>query len=195
MTPELYLLIGSKPEVNPLPPIEVHSRFNDLFCRFMACLATQEHPLVLFIDDLQWCDDATLDVLDQLLAYPQRHPYLLSILAFRSNEVPATHRIQHARHALKQNCEHLLDFDLTELHKDTVNEMTAYILSTSPEEAQGITHAVYPTCDGNPLLINESLRWLHKHGGIFYDAHGNGMKAHWAHYNCPKGTLLYSAIN
>jgi len=170
--PELSLLIGPQPEANPLPPVEARNRFNDLFCRFMTCLATKEHPLVLFVDDLQWCDDATLDLLDQLFSAPDRHPYLLLILAFRSNEVANAHRIRRSRESLKNGSALRLDIDLSELDKATVNEMTAYILGCSSQDTCGITNAIYPTSGGNPLLVNESLRWLHQHDGIFYDESG-----------------------
>ena len=179
--PELTLLIGYQPKVNPLPPIEARKRFNDLFCRFMKCLATEEHPLVLFIDDLQWCDDATLDVLDQLFAQPQCHPYLLLILAFRSNEVDDDHRVRLAQQSLDKSSAHLLNLHLSELNKATVNEMTAYILSSLPDDIRGITDAIYPTSGGNPLLVSESLRWLHQHQGIFYDSKGQ--------WQCDKTTL------
>ncbi len=170
--PELSLLIGPQPDVNSLPPIESRNRFNDLFCRFITCLATQEHPLVIFIDDLQWCDDATFDVLELLFSQPQKHAYLLLILAFRSNEVNDKHRIHALRRLLEKTQTALLEVDLGELDKSQVNEMTAYILNCSPLESQSITAAIHPSCGGNPLLVGESLRWLHQRGGIFHDTHG-----------------------
>ncbi len=170
--PELSLLIGPQPDVNLLPPIESRNRFNDLSCRFITCLASQEHPLVIFIDDLQWCDDATFDVLELLFSQPQNHAYLLLILAFRSNEVNDKHRIHALKRLLEKNQTALLEVDLGELDKTQVNEMTAYILNCSPLESQSITDAIHPTCGGNPLLVGESLRWLHQRGGIFHDING-----------------------
>ncbi|MBV1881683.1 MAG: AAA family ATPase [Pseudomonadales bacterium] len=170
--PELSLLIGDQPTVNSLPPAAARNRFNDLFCRFMNCLATKDHPLVLFIDDLQWCDDATLDLLDKLVAHPDRHPFLLLILAFRNNEVEENHRIRQTRKSLQNGATLLLDIALSELNKSTVNQMTACILRSPPQETLSITDAIYPTCGGNPLLVNESLRWLHQQRGIFYDVNG-----------------------
>ena len=174
--PDLSLLIGTQPEVSPLPPVEARNRFNTLFCRFMTCLATKDHPLVLFIDDLQWCDDATHDLLEQLFNYPDQHPYLLLILAFRSNEVNDKHRLRLSINLLRKSETLLLEVYLSELDKKTVNEMTAYILNSSPLDTQGITEAIYPTCGGNPLLISESLRWLHHKGGLFSD---ENRQWHW----------------
>ena len=174
--PELTLLIGPQPAVNPLPPIESRQRFNDLFCRFMTSLAAKEHPFVLFIDDLQWCDDATLDALDQLFAYPERHPYLLLIIAFRSNEITEDHSIWRSIDSLQKGSALLMNVELLELNTTTVNEMTAYILNSSPLDTVGITEAIHATYGGNPLLISESLRWLHQTGHLNFNRDG---RWHW----------------
>jgi len=68
--PELEILIGPQPGVKTLPPVESLNRFNDLFDRFLTCLASEENPLTLFIDDLQWCDPASFDFLANILANP-----------------------------------------------------------------------------------------------------------------------------
>ena len=175
VVPDLALLIGPQPDVAPLPPVEARNRFNDLFCRFISCLATQEHPLVLFIDDLQWCDDATLDALEQLFAYPERHPYLLLALAYRSNEVSSEHRVYQLKRMLEGRQVPVQHIELVELDRITVNEMTAYILDASPLSTTGITDMIFPTSKGNPLLVNESLRWLHQKGGLFHDSSGQWL--------------------
>ncbi|MBV1869805.1 MAG: PAS domain S-box protein [Gammaproteobacteria bacterium] len=174
--PELTLLIGPQPAVNPLPPVESRQRFNDLFCRFMTSLATKEHPFVLFIDDLQWCDDATLNALDQLFAYPERHPYLLLIIAFRSNEITEDHPIWRSIDSLQKSPALLMHVELVELNITTVNEMTAYILNSSPLDTLDITKAIHASYGGNPLLISESLRWLHQKGHLKFNQDGQW---HW----------------
>ena len=174
--PELSLLLGPQPDVTPLPPIEARNRFNDLFCRFLTCLAQKEHPLVLFVDDLQWCDDATLDLLELIVSNPEEQPYILLILAFRSNEVNARHRIPLMKELLNKNQVVFLDFELPELDKVAVNEITAYMLSSEAADTIDITEAIYSTSGGNPLLVSESLRWLHHKGGIYY---GDDGLWHW----------------
>ncbi|MBL4782215.1 MAG: PAS domain S-box protein [Porticoccaceae bacterium] len=172
VVPELLLLIGHQPDIAPLPPIESRNRFNDIFCRFMNCLATKNHPLVLFIDDLQWCDDATLDLLDELCSHPEIHPYLFLILAFRSNEIDSQHRILKSQKKLLQSHIPFLEIELLELDKKSTNQLTAHILSTSPSGATKITEIIYPTSGGNPLLVSESLRWLHRKNNIYVDDSG-----------------------
>ena len=90
LVPELKLIIGEQPPVPELPPQEAQSRFQLVFRRFIGVFARPEHPLALFLDDLQWLDAATLDLLEDLLTQPDvRH--LLLIGAYRDNEVDAAH--------------------------------------------------------------------------------------------------------
>ena len=86
LVPELELIIGEQPPVPELPPQEAQRRFQLVFRRFIGVFARPEHPLALFLDDLQWLDAATLDLLEDLLTRPDvRH--LLLIGAYRDNEV------------------------------------------------------------------------------------------------------------
>ena len=87
IAPELLFIIGPQPEVPALPPVEARHRFNRLLILFLGALADEENPLVLFIDDLQWCDIATFDFLTYLFANHEDHPYLFFIGAYRHNEV------------------------------------------------------------------------------------------------------------
>jgi len=90
VVPELAFIIGKQSEVGHLPPVEARHRFNNLFGRFLSCLANAAHPLVLFIDDLQWCDSATFDFLQNLFINPQEHPYLfLSVPTVITKSMPA----------------------------------------------------------------------------------------------------------
>lgn len=88
---ELEILLGRQPAVPELPPIESLNRFHDLFDRFLVCLATKENPLVLFIDDLQWCDTASFDFFTSIFANYRDHPYLfLSAHTGIMKWIPAT---------------------------------------------------------------------------------------------------------
>ena len=67
LVPELELVIGKQPPVPELPPQDAQSRFQLVFRRFLGVFARPEHPLALFLDDLQWLDAATLDLLEDLV--------------------------------------------------------------------------------------------------------------------------------
>ena len=91
LVPELKLIIGEQPPVPELPPQDAQRRFQLVFRRFINVFARPEHPLALFLDDLQWLDAATLDLLEDLLTRPDvRHLCLIG--AYRDNEVDRTIR-------------------------------------------------------------------------------------------------------
>jgi predicted ATPase len=90
LMPELKLLTGEQPPVPELPPQDAQRRFQLVFRRFLAVFARSEHPLALFLDDPQWLDAATLELLGDLLTQPEVQ-YLLVIGAYRDNEVDAAH--------------------------------------------------------------------------------------------------------
>ena len=90
LVPELELVIGKQPPVPDLPPQDAQNRFQMVFRRFLGVFARKEHPLALFLDDLQWLDAATLDLLEHLVTHSEvRH--LLLVGAYRDNEVGPAH--------------------------------------------------------------------------------------------------------
>ena len=100
LVPELKLIIGDQAPVSELPPQDAQRRFQLVFRRFLSVFARPEHPLALFLDDLQWLDAATLDLLEDLLTQPDiRH--LLLIGAYRDNEVTSTHPLMRRLDAIR----------------------------------------------------------------------------------------------
>ena len=100
LVPEVKLIIGEPPPVPELPPQDAQRRFQLVFRRFIGVFARPEHPLALFLDDLQWLDAATLDLLEDLLSRSDlRH--LLLIGAYRDNEVTAAHPLMRKLEAIR----------------------------------------------------------------------------------------------
>ena len=163
LVPELELIIGKQTEVVELPPIEARNRFNDVAGKFIACLSSEEHPLTLFIDDLQWCDGATFDLLQRLFDNAMEYPYLFWIGAYRQNEVDQSHRLSHLINKVKTAKRPLVEIRLHALGQSDVNQMTAYILNTYSSRTTELSSIIYHTSAGNPLFVNESLRWLHSY--------------------------------
>ena len=159
--PELDILIGEQPEVAPLPPVEARNRFNNLFGRFLASLATAENPLVLFIDDLQWCDSATFDFLDHVFANVADYPHLYFIGAYRHNEVDAAHPLTRLIRAVKARRDPIEEVRIGPLEARHCHEMVAYILDLSLEETALLSAFIAELTEGNPLFVSESLSWLH----------------------------------
>lgn len=161
LVPELELIIGKQVDVINLPPVEARNRFNDVAGKFIACLASKEHPLTLFIDDLQWCDSATFELLQRLFDNAIDYPYLYWIGAYRHNEVDSSHRLTQLIKHVKKTQRPLVEIRLKALGYADVNQMTAYILNTYPSRTTELSTIIYQTSSGNPLFVNESLRWLH----------------------------------
>ena len=159
--PELEILLGIQPEVPSLPPVEARRRFNNLFGNFLACLATAENPLVLFIDDLQWCDSATFDFLDHVFANTDRYPHLFFIGAYRHNEVDPSHHLSHLLRAITARGQPMEELRIGSLDASHCHEMVAYILDLPMEETVRLSAFIAELTEGNPLFVSESLSWLH----------------------------------
>jgi predicted ATPase len=100
LVPALELVIGKQPPVSDLPPQEAQNRFQMVFRRFLGVFARKEHPLALFLDDLQWLDRATLDLLEHLVTHSEvRH--LLLIGAYRDNELGPAHPLRRTLDAIR----------------------------------------------------------------------------------------------
>src|SRR4029077_471093 len=101
LVPELKLIVGEPPPVPDLAPQDAQRRFQLVFRRFVGVFARPEHPLALFLDDLQWLDAATLDLLEDLLTR-QDVRHLLIIGAYRDNEVDSTHPLRRMLDAIRE---------------------------------------------------------------------------------------------
>lgn len=174
VVPELEFIIGPQPEPLPLPPVEARNRFNNLFGRFLACLATENNPLVLFIDDLQWCDSATFDFLQNLFANHREHPYLLFLGAYRHNEVDSAHPLSKLIRAVQDDAGPLAEIRLDALSASDCHEMVAYILDAERSATTHLAGFIADLTEGNPLFVSESLAWLYNEGLL-----GTDENLHW----------------
>ncbi|KCZ71707.1 putative ATPase [Candidatus Methanoperedens nitroreducens] len=170
--PELETLIGPQPEVKTLPPIESLNRFHDLFDRFLTCLASEENPLALFIDDLQWCDVASFDFLSNIFANHKDHPYLFLLGAYRHNEVDSSHPLTKMMRNIKESGYSLKEIRLEPLLPKHCHEMVSYILDSPLAQTQALSDFISELSEGNPLMVSESLSYLHTEGLLFLDTEG-----------------------
>jgi predicted ATPase/GAF domain-containing protein len=170
--PELEILIGPQPEVKQLPPVESLNRFHDLFDRFLTCLASEENPLTLFIDDLQWCDTASFELLAYLYANYQDHPYLFFLGAYRHNEVDSGHPLSRFIRKAGENRQPLKEVRLEPLRPEHCHEMVAYILDTTLAQTKTLADFICILTEGNPLFVSESLFYLHHEELLFLDEGG-----------------------
>ncbi|MDI3285478.1 AAA family ATPase [Polyangium sp. 15x6] len=169
LIPELSLLLGPQPSLPELAPTEAQNRFALVFESFARVFTAEEHPLCIFLDDLQWADPASLRLLRILLSGPQSR-YLLVIGAYRDNEVEPGHPLLSALDELRKEGVALRSLTLQPLSPRAVGEMIGDILGSDAEACAPLAELVFTKTHGNPFFIHQLLRDLHKQDLIAFDA-------------------------
>jgi hypothetical protein len=159
LVPELKLIIGEQAPVSELPPQDAQRRFQLVFRRFLGVFARPEHPLVLFLDDLQWLDAATLDVMEHLLGQDGVRDLLL-IGAFRDNEVTSTHPLTDTLDAIKSGGATVHDIVLAPLALEDVECLLADSLNCERNRAVPLAELVHEKTGGNPFFVVQFLTAL-----------------------------------
>jgi PAS domain S-box-containing protein len=173
LVPELKLIIGEQPPVPELPPQDAHRRFQLVFRRFMGVFARQEHPLALFLDDLQWLDSATLDLLETLLMHADVH-HLLIIGAYRDNEVDTAHPLARKLENLRRKVGgRINEIKLEPLSETDVAQFIADALQWSPERVLPLAQSIYCRTAGNPFFTIQFLAALEQERLLAFD-HARG---------------------
>ncbi len=168
LVPELKHIIGEQPPVPELPPQEAQRRFQLVFRRFIGVFARPEHPLALFLDDLQWLDAATLDLLEDLLTRTDLQ-HLLLIGAYRDNEVNATHPLVRKLDAIRQAGAALQDIVLTPLGRDDLSQLLADSLHCEPERSAPLAELIHEKTTGNPFFAIQFISTLADEGLLTFD--------------------------
>jgi PAS domain S-box-containing protein len=151
LVPELELVIGKQPAVADLPPQDAQNRFQMVFRRFLGVFARREHPLALFLDDLQWLDTATLDLLEHLVTHPEvRH--LLLVGAYRDNEVSPSHPLLRTLAAIRAVNARVREIVLAPLELPDVGQLIADALHCDPDHARPLAELVQEKTGGNPFF-------------------------------------------
>ena len=151
LIPELELVIGKQPSVPDLAPLEAQNRFQTVFRRFLGAVAQAEHPLALLLDDLQWLDKATLELLEHLILEPETR-YLLLVGAYRDNEVSQSHPLMRALDAIRGAGANVQEIVLTPLGLNDVGKLVTDALRCEPNSAQSLAELVHEKTEGNPFF-------------------------------------------
>ncbi|CAO3435945.1 AAA family ATPase [Azospirillum doebereinerae] len=171
LMPDLSGLIGEPPPLADLPPQEAQNRFDLVLRRVLGAFARPEHPLVLFLDDLQWLDRATLDLLDRLIAGGGA-PHLLLVGAYRNDEVgpehPLANLIQRTRSAGPEVDTDLVTLD--PLRPDDLRRVLADSLRRTPDEVAELAALVHRRTGGNAFFAVQVLTALGREGLVRFDA-------------------------
>ena len=168
LVPELELVIGKQPPVADLPPPDAKNRFQMVFRRFLGVFARKEHPLALFLDDLQWLDAATLDLLEHLVTHPEVR-YLQLIGAYRDNEVGSSHPLRRTLEEIRKADGRVHEIVLAPLELDDVGRLIADALHYEPERARPLVELVQEKTAGNPFFAIQFFIALADEGLLAFD--------------------------
>jgi diguanylate cyclase (GGDEF)-like protein/PAS domain S-box-containing protein len=158
LVPDLISLIGEQPAVAEVPPQDALNRFNNVVRRLVEVFAQPEHPLVLFLDDLQWFDTASLQLLEYLLTYPGIK-HLLLLGAYRDNEVGRFHPLRQTIEVMGQSA-HLSEIVLKPLTIEDLCQLIADSLRTNTEHVLSLALLVQEKTGGNPFFVRQFLSLL-----------------------------------
>jgi PAS domain S-box-containing protein len=168
LVPELELVMGKQPPVADLPPQEAQNRFQMVFRRFIGVFARKEHPLALFLDDLQWLDAATLDLLEDLATQPDvRH--LLLVGAYRDNEVGPSHPLMRTLEAIRKAGARVQEIVLCPLGENDIRQLAADAMRCESERVLPLAQLVQEKTGGNPFFAIQFFIELADEGLLAFD--------------------------
>ncbi|MEG4531045.1 protein kinase domain-containing protein [Microcoleus sp. D2_18a_D3] len=170
--PELEIIIGKQPPAPELSGTAAQNRFNLLFQKFIALFATSSHPLVMFLDDWQWSDLASLQLIKLLM---ENNSYLLVLGAYRDNEVSPVHPFMLTLDELKKTGKTVNTITLAPLAFSDTNQLVADTLQCNHVAAKMLTELIYRKTQGNPFFTTQFLKALHEDGLIVF----NPYRGYW----------------
>lgn len=166
--PEVELIIGKQPPTAPLGPNEAQNRFNRVFKQFIHVFTQPEHPLVVFLDDLQWADSASLKLLELLMTDAESH-HLLMIGAYRDNEVSPTHPFMLTLEEIEKMGAKVSTIQLEPLGVTQVMALISDSFSCSHEQAKPLAELIFNKTEGNPFFLTQVLKSLHRDNLLFFN--------------------------
>ncbi len=174
VVPALQFVVGEQPPVPELSSQDAQRRIRLVFQRFIGVFARAEHPLVLFLDDLQWLDAATLDLLEDVLTGSDLQ-HLMLIGAYRDNEVTADHPLMRKLASVQAAGGKVAQIALAPLAEGHLRQLIADALRCEPAHAAPLAHLVHEKTGGNPFFTIQFMSSLVDEGMLVvqHDA------AHW----------------
>jgi predicted ATPase len=168
LIPELELVIGKQHSVADLSAHDAQNRFKMVFRRFIAVFAQPEHPLALFLDDLQWLDAATLELLEHLLIEPGVG-HLLLIGAYRDNEMSPSHPLMRTLEEIRNAGAAVQEIVLAPLAIDDLSQLAMDFLHCELRRADALARLVHEKTGGNPFFTTQFLTALAEEGLLAFN--------------------------
>ncbi|NES17499.1 MAG: AAA family ATPase [Symploca sp. SIO3E6] len=168
--PELENIIGQQPAVEQLGATESQNRFNLFFQRFLNVFCQKGNPLVLFIDDLQWADLPSLNLIEQLISDTD-NKYFLVIGAYRDNEVSIGHPLIHTLNKIKQAKVPINEITIYPLEFKYINQLISDTLNCDIEVSKPLAEVVAQKTGGNPFFLTQFLYSLYQESLLVFNSH------------------------
>ncbi len=165
IVPSLEKVIGEQSKATRLPPEQTKNRFNLVFQNFVSALATPKHHLTIFLDDLQWADYASLELIEEIYLRSDDKS-LLFIGAYRDNEVSSTHKLNDTLKKMKENGAIIHVVDLKPLETKDLEKMLTNALYT--KGVKSLAKLLEKHTQGNPYFIGEFLKELYVKEALYF---------------------------
>ncbi|HXA02245.1 MAG TPA: AAA family ATPase [Cytophagaceae bacterium] len=170
--PQLEIVTGKQPAVIELAPTESGNRFNMTFEKFTGIFSQRQHPLSIFLDDLQWADGGSLQLIQQIVTNPV-NKYILLIGAYRDNEVYAAHPLMLTLDNIKKAHVPVKDIVLSPLKEEDITSLVSDSLKSDRERVGPLSLLAYEKTRGNPFFTIQFLLSLYQENLLIFDHKSN----------------------
>lgn len=171
--PELETITGPAAKPSPMPAAQAQHRFRSIFVTFLELFASNDHKMVLFIDDMQWVDKSSLTLLN-MLANTANEAALLIIYSYRINEVGSNHELIKSFEDIQRDRIFVNQINLEPLGENSLNQLISDTLSKDEDACLELTQVVIQKTNGNPFFVGQFLQHLHDDGLIHFDKATHG---------------------
>lgn len=168
LIPEIELITGPQPLVQKLPPLESQNRFQLVLIKFLQVFAAQAHPLVIFIDDLQWSDAASMQQINYIINN-NKIKYLLLIAAYRDNELTDTHPLLPLVREIKKSRAPVYEIKLEPLNQSCIGQLLGETLNCTEQAAYPLAEALFQKSAGNPFYTKQLLHDIFENGSLYFN--------------------------
>jgi PAS domain S-box-containing protein len=172
LIPELTAIIGEQPPVPELPPQDAQNRFQMVLRRFLGVFAKPEHPLAIFLDDLQWLDEASLALVERLVI-DRDVDHLLLVGAYRNNEVDQSHPLARTLGAISRAGGRINEIVLAPLNPDDLGRLVGDALHAAPDRVRPLAELIFEKTAGNPFFAIQFMTALAEEKLLAFDPDGS----------------------
>ena len=176
LLPELPALVGPQPALPALDPAEATQRFHSAFQRFVGALASEGHPLVVFLDDLQWLDPTTLSLVETIAVDPRTH-HLHLIGAYRPSEVESDDPLDKMISTIRAHGRPIQELELGPLSIGEINLFVGDALQLNPHRTRALARLVHEKTGGNPFFAGQFLASLEEERLLQFET--SSMQWNW----------------